>query len=63
MWLIVYEGLIYNKLKTVDEVANLGFRLTNDWKFCSYLRDYLADKEIDFEEDFEDKLFYVFKYR
>lgn len=63
MWLIVYEGFIYNKLETVDEVANLVFRLTNNWKFCSYLRGYLIDKEVDFEEDFEDEAVYIFRYR
>lgn len=63
MWLVVYFGHVYNNLKTVDEVVDLIFTLTNKWRFCSYLREYLMYQDVDFEEDFEDECVYIFRYR
>lgn len=62
MWLVCFDGYIY-KVKTVDEVANLVFKKTGNWMFASSLRDILPEKEIDWEEDFEDSNVYIWKYR
>lgn len=63
MWCVVYKGNIYNKITTVDEVANLIYKLTDDWQFAKYLRGYLPSKKAGWEEDFEEQVTYIWRYR
>lgn len=63
MWCVVHKGYIYNKIETVDEVANLVHRLTGELRFAKFLRGYLPSKEVDWEEDFEEHETYIWRYK
>lgn len=63
MWCVVHKGNIYNRIESVNEVVNLVYRLTNDWQFAKYLNGYLPTKEVDWEEDFEEQITYIWRYR